>query len=758
MRTFVIALALVAGIGGITLSAPVEARVKYAAEISRTTYNIPHIRSDTWQGVGYGVAYAYAQDNFCLLAEEFVTLEGNRSRYFGPDESADLGLGDADNLTSDVFFRGQMDMEQLRAGWAEQSAAAQQLVDGYVAGYNRYLRDTGKDGLPQECRGAAWVRPITRDDMLRHNEKQMLLASSLALASGIANAAPPGSTAKTAAITATLPRRDALTMGSNGWAFGAEATADGRGLLIGNPHFPWAGPARFWQMHVTGPEGYNVMGAGLAGNPMPALGFNRDVAWTHTVTEARHFTLYALTLAPDDPTSYMVDGAPVKMTTREVSVPMPDGAAPVKRTLYATRFGPIVTMPNNGVTWNETSAFAMRDVNAGNQRAIDAWLGIGQAKNVGEVEAAVSETLGIPWVNTIAADRYGDALHADVTAVPNVSAEFFKACSTPLSALFVQVVILLDGTRSQCDWETSPDTPAPGLMPASDQAVRTARDYLTNSNDSYWLSNPDRPYRELSPILGAYEKALTLRTRSNYQETKAALAAGKIDHETARALVFANKSLAAEMVLAPLLERCKSEAELEAACAALAGWDQRFDAASTGAYLFARFWRKAQRISGMWQVAFDPADPVNTPRELVTEGDPGDKLIKALSEAASELTEQGIAFDAPWGEVMAVRVADGPIAIHGGPGAAGVLNMQEGRPVEGGMAPQHGTSYLQIVGFDETGPVADAVLSYSQSTNPASPHFADQTRLYAAKQMHRLPFTPEEIEAARQGEPLQLSE
>ena len=63
--------------------------------------------------------------------------------------------------------------------------------------------------------------------------------------------------------------------------------------------------------------------------------------------------------------------------------------------------------------------------------------------------------------------------------------------------------------------------------------------------------------------------------------------------------------------------------------------------------------------------------------------------------------------------------------VHGGPGTLGILNMQESRPAPwGGLMPVHGTSYIQIVGFDEAGPVADAILSYSQSTNPASPHAA----------------------------------
>jgi acyl-homoserine-lactone acylase len=734
---------------------------RYEATITRTTYGIPHIEARDWRGVGYGVAYAYAEDNLCLLAEEFATVAGERSLHFGADGKAVLGFEEVDNLSSDVFFRGILDLPALREGAKTLTPRVQGLIDGYVAGYNRFLKDAGADGIPAECRGKAWVRPITTDDMLRLNEKQMLLASSLALAPAIANAAPPGSPAPKVAIT--MPKPDELGIGSNGWAFGGDVTADGRGMVIGNPHFPWKGPSRFWQMHVKGPDGYEVMGVGLAGTPLPTLGFNKDIAWTHTVTEAKHFTLYQLTLDPADPTRYMVDGTSLAMTGQTVTVPMPEGTPAVTRTLDSTRFGPVFVVPRMGVTWSGTSAFALKDANRGNQRGIETWLRIGEAKNVGEVQKAVSDTLGIPWVNTIAADRYGDALHADVTAVPNVSAETIKTCSPPIAGLFAEFAVLLDGARKACDWSVSAGTPAPGLMPASDQAATTVRSWLTNSNDSYWVSNPALPHRELSPILGEYATARSLRTRSNFTETAALLAGGKVDHARAQAHAFANKSLAADMVMEDLFILCVPEAPLpEAAargCKALAGWDKRFEATSRGAALFRAFWPKAARLPGLWAVPFDAADPVNTPRTLATDGTKGEKLLAALAEAVAELDKAGIALDAPWGEVQQVMAGNDAIPIHGGPGTLGILNMQESdRAPNGRLVPRHGTSYIQIVGFDDKGPVADAILSYSQSTNPASPHAADQTRAYAAKQWHRLPWHSEAIAKTVIAKPKRIAE
>ena len=724
---------------------------RFAATITRTTYGIPHIRAANWSGLGYGVAYAYTQDNLCMLAEEFATVAGDRSRWFGPKGTATLGFDRIDNLSSDVFFRSIVDLPALRSGFLKASPATQALVRGYLAGYNKALRDLGPQGVPVACRGNGWVRPIALDDMLRLTEKQMLLASSLALAPMVVFATPPGTAQASLAPSEDPLRPRDIGFGSNGWAFGSEVTANKRGMLVGNPHFPWNGPSRFYEMHLTVPGKYDVMGVTLAGGPIVTLGFNKDVAWTHTVTAAQHFTVFQLKLDPADPTAYLVDGKSEKMRRMSVSVPMPDGAAPVVRTTYATRYGPLIANPLAGFAWNKTTAFTLRDANHNNQRALDTWLAIGQAKNVGEVRAAVERTLGIPWVNTITADRFGAALHADVTAVPNVSTAKVKDCATPQSAAFTGRLVLLDGSRSGCDWDKAPGTAVAGLMPARDQAVLERRDYVANSNDSYWLSNAKVPAIVRSPILGTAETTRTLRTRSGLLEIERRLSGTdglpgtQIDHPRAEAMAFANKSLAAELAVDPLLALCRGQDDLKAACTALAGWDRRYDLDSRGAYLFYAFWDAVK--APQWAVPFDKADAVHTPRDLMTSGAQGEKLLAALRAAVARLGKEGIALDARWGDVQFAERGEDHIPIHGAAGTLGVLNVQQSEVVAGGIVPKHGTSYIQVVGFDAAGPVADALLSYSLSTDPASPYYADQTRAFSVKKWHRLPFTPAQIAA-----------
>src|SRR4051794_32338795 len=61
------------------------------ATIRRTTHGIPHIIASDFAGLGYGYGYAFAQDDICVLAETYVTVNAERSRYFGPDASYSVG-------------------------------------------------------------------------------------------------------------------------------------------------------------------------------------------------------------------------------------------------------------------------------------------------------------------------------------------------------------------------------------------------------------------------------------------------------------------------------------------------------------------------------------------------------------------------------------------------------------------------------------------------------------------------------------------
>src|SRR4029077_16113247 len=125
---------------------------------------------------------------------------------------------------------------------------------------------------------------------------------------GITQAAPPkpaaaaalspAATARTGHALATALRGQfGSSMGSNAVAIGSAGTRDHRGLLLGNPHFPWIGPERLYQAPPPIPGQINVTGASIYGVALILIGHAASVAWSHTVSSARRFTIYQLKLA-----------------------------------------------------------------------------------------------------------------------------------------------------------------------------------------------------------------------------------------------------------------------------------------------------------------------------------------------------------------------------------------------------------------------------------------------------------------------------
>lgn len=769
------AAALVAGCAGAPAApAPVEPKT---ATITRTTHGVAHVSAPDLETLAYAVAHAHAEDNVCQTASQLVTVRGERSRFFGGGTaSGPLGLRTLPHETIDFFARAHFDDGALAAAWGRASADAQAMARGYVAGYNRFLADRASPGakpLPAACAGQPWLRPMTIEDWRRLNELTMVQAGVAALADALVAAQPPAASAPRAAGAPALPtlaeaaeavRETGLLepgIGSNAWAFGRDATADGRGLLLGNPHFPWVGVNRFWQLHLTVPGRFDVMGASIGHTAVVQIGFNGDVAWSHTVSTGKRFTLHELALVPGDPTSYVLDGQPRRMQPQRVTIQVraADGTQAEKATtVWRTRFGPVVAMPRAGLGWTAERAYALQDANTLNVRSVDTWLGFAAARNVGDMTAAMTN-LGIPWVNTLAADRDGRALYADASVVPDVDAAQLQRCAPSEAArrLFPggPGIVVLDGSRSDCDWRRDPASPVQGLTPIERMPVAIRTDWVQNSNDSFVYAHwPAQRFDGISPLVGD-AVIRRPRTRAGMLEVPEMLAPGKATAEAVQRALFANRSLVGRLVLPDLKAACAQApaGDAKAGCEALARWDGHANLDSRALPLATEFWRTAQNIPNLHRVPFDANRRAETPAGLrMDDATVAAEVWKSLDAAVKKVRAAGFALDAPLWAVQVTPVPGGPgIAIHGGDEHLGVLNKQTAGAGIGpnGMVVDHGTSYVQTVGFDARGPVAQALLVYGQSSDPGSPHAFDQMRLYPARQWPVLPFHADDVQRAR---------
>ncbi|WP_165390787.1 penicillin acylase family protein [Pseudoduganella lutea] len=739
-------------------------RAGLTAEVTRTSHGIVHIRASDFAGLGFGLAYAYAQDNVCMLADSILTVRGERSRYFGGEAKPTAGVDgeysvvidylnlhnfDLRNEESDFFFKAYLDPERLRGGYQEGSAEATALLSGYAAGYNRYLREKAGD-LPAACRGAAWVKPITVDDVRLMIAEKALHASGQLFAREIVAAARDEQQGP-ASGDAPFPARNNEGLGSNAIALGGDASIDGRGILLANPHYPWFNTDRFYQVHLTVPGVYDAMGVSLGGIPIVVIGFNKDVAWTHTVTKAAHFTTFRLQLDNSDPSgsTYLLDGVPTKISTRVVTVQslQADGTLRTKRkTFRDTALG--IEMAAAGLPLGENAMLVLGDPNRHNTRLIEQWIAMGKADGAPALQTAMGR-MGLPWVNTIAADRHGNALFVDYSVVPHVVPEKFA----PDCLLFAPLLVF-DGSRKTCHWGQDTNAP-PGIFAGSSAPALIRRDYVANSNDGYWLTNSRQlltgPGSGFSPLYGPVGVPQHLRTRLGFLQLDERLAErGRLGIDDLEALLFSNRVHAAELVVPDLLAGCRGtmDQHLAAACAAIAGWDRRVNLDSKGAVLFREFWLEAADIPDKWAVPFDAADPVHTPRGVAPAALA--PMLAALRETALRLSALGMPLDAALGEHQVEVRQNVRYPVHGGIGdidaVYNALHMKSPLTEQGYRDVAWGTSYLQLVGFDNNGPVARGLLAYGQSTDPASPYYADQLPLYAEKRLVPLPFTREQIE------------
>ena len=783
--------ALAAVVVTATLLAPgaaAAAETRYDVTVRRTSHGIPHIKAEDYGSLGFGYGYALAEDNLCTIADSYVTVKAERSKYFGPDGSwVFSGNGTTNNnLNSDFFFKRIIDskiVEKLVNSPAPDGPlpGAKEGVEGYVAGYNHYLKTVGIDNIPDpKCRGAEWVRPITEMDAYRRFYQLALLASGGIAINEIGSAQPPTppvtggqssavSDARRERLLQQLPERfnEALGIGSNAYGFGKDMTDNGRGMVLGNPHFPWAGAERLYQAHLTIPGEVDVAGSSLYGVPIVLIGHTQGLAWSHTVSTAFRFTPFELKLVPGSPTTYLYNGEPREMERQDLTVEVrsEDGdISEVSRTLYSSHHGPITT----GIIglpifpWNPATAYAMGDANAANFRYINHFFEKNQAQSVEELFALQKRNLGIPWVNTIAADRDGKAYYADISVVPNVPDAKAETCvnNPAWKAVFAALGLpVLDGSTSQCEWDVDPDAPQKGIFGPKNLPHLFRDDYTHNGNDSYWLTNPEEPLTGFARIIGNEDSARSLRTRSGLVMAEEAEADGGFDVDDMKQLMFSNRQHAAELTRDEVVAMCESFpggmapssngglVDVSEACPVLAAWDLRDDLDSRGALLFRRFWVHASAApAGLWENPYDSSDPVTTPNNLNTNHP---QVREALGRAVSELRAADIPLDAPLGAFQYTKRGE-RIPLHGGPGTLGVFNAMNvaWNAEEGYSSIPHGSSFIMAVHFqDGDCPDGWSLTSYSQSDNTESPYYNDQTKMFSDKTWNKMLFCEADIAA-----------
>ncbi|MEV4513211.1 penicillin acylase family protein [Dactylosporangium sp. NPDC049525] len=743
----------------------------YAAVIRRTSYGVPHVLATSVGNAAFGQAWAYAEDRFCDLADQIVKVRSERSRWFGPGP-------DGVNLATDFAYQSLGLVDRARDQLTRLQPEERDVLNGYVRGYNAFLAATGAARVPGWCAGQPWIAPISAVDVLAYQRNIAILASGDALLGPIASAAPPASLDGALPIGAAVTTdgikglQEQRALSSNGWALGADKTQTGKGMLVGNPHFPWEGELRFWESQLTVPGNLNIYGASLGGLPGVQIGFSDKVAWTHTIAEGSRFTFYSVDLVPGSPTTYYVDGRPEAMTSKQVTVRV--GQQNVTRTMWFTRYGPVLDLSaiDPAFGWSTTTAYTYRDANIDNDRLMRVWLNMARATDVAGLRASIGRDQGIPWVNTIATDSAGNAWYTDSSPTPNLSAaSIAEWAAHPLGAL--------DGSNSANAWVVQPGARSPGLIPFAQQPQLQRRDYVFNANDSHWVPNQNQFLTGFSPLQGGEGTPLSARSRQNLRLINGT---SRFDLTGLGTAILSGDSLTAAELAGYVVTACRAQGtrpvyvngtavDVSAGCSALAGWDRLFELQSRGAVL----WREtigavlaaypdALTAAGpLFGVPFDPANPGRTPRGAPANPAP---LLTGLASAMLRMRAVGLPLNVQLQAVQYTVKAGQRIPVPGSTENVGIANMAQYEPfpgssrepfmnpgtfVEGsdltdrGYVVNYGTSFLLTLAYTSSGPSARCILTFSESGDPASPNYTDQTLLYKNKQLRDCRYSESSI-------------
>lgn len=825
---------------------------EYVATVRRTSHGVAHVVASDVGSLGFGQGYALAQDHGCTLLDQITKVRSERSAHLGPGE-------DDEHLRSDVAYLALGLYDDALDRWAALDDDVAALVEGYAAGVNTWLEDAATEGSGGWCDGAPWLRSITPVDLLAYHEDLAMVASGRLVLDALADAAPPGSTPAdtgvapdgdgtaastpgTAAPTTTsaprptptptpttgppsspAPSTEASALdvttsgaagatatawlapvddGSNGWALGSGATGGPGGALVAEPHLPWEGELRLWEVQLTIPGRLDVYGAAPIGVPGVTVGFTEDLAFTPAPAAGPRATGYRLRLVPGDPTSYEVDGEVRALVPERhrVQVARPDGTLEdVERTTWRSDVGPVIELPNR--SWSETEALAYRDANAGNVRWIELAWRVATADELDDVVAAHRELGGMPWSATVVATADGHAWYANGAPTPQLPAEVIADAPVGTDGL-----VVLDGSTSATAWQTSPGAPSPGLVPFESSPQATRDDWLVVAAGGHQLVNPEQaPGPAIAPAHGSFGRPLDPRARRSLDVVGDLVAEGDAgDPEAIGEAALDVTSVTSAMLRPEVVERCYrvgevalaadevpgevgavEQVDLSAACDVLEAWDGTFAPDAVGAVLWRELLTRFEPgavVAGdeLWRVPFRPEDPLTTPRGLARHEGPGpDPVAVHLAEAVVALRAEGHGPDVVLRELQWTDRGDGRLPIPGGTDVDGtVLQVGpswptssleppktpsaapdgasdgagdpegEGDP-EGAGDPQGavgaGTSYVLVVAFGEDGPTARAMLAHGQSGDPASPFYVDQTYRFSDGAFRPVLFSEEDV-------------
>ncbi len=642
----------------------------------------------------FGVAHVYAKNaEGMFYGYGFAQMQSHANlvlKLYGESRGRGAEYWGPKGLELDRWVHVNEVPERAEKWFAMQTPEFKKYLTAFADGMNEYA-DRHPEKIGAEYKQVLPIRPV---DSLMHVHRivHFSYVSSAARVTSAGSGRPfnPGALA------------------SNAWAIMPKKSANGTPMMLMNPHLPWQDWYTYYEVHLNGP-GMNFYGASQIGFPVLRFVFTDHIGFTQTVNSLDASDLYKITLDGD---GYHFDGTKrnFETATSTIKIKQPDGRLSEEKMLIRkTVHGPVV--------WDKDSnVLAMKTGGLDRPFLLEQYWKMALAKNFKEYEVQLRR-LEVPTFNITYADRDGHAMYLFNGTLP-------KRKSGDL-AYWAGVI---PGDTSETLWtgyHSYDELPKTIDPPAG---------WLQNTNDPPWTSTlPVMDSTKFPPYVSTRD--LTMRTLSSLRmlSKDEKLSFEKmVDYKHSTHLELADR----------ILEDLLTAAPETAATRLLKVWDRNADNASPGAVLF-EAWVRAFRPT--YKIAANPANPLNTPRGLKNL----DVAIEALAKAAAEVEKNYGKLDVAYGDVNRFKFRGANLPGNGADGALGAFRViRYGPPDEAKeRSPMHGDTFVACVEWLKSGPHAQVLVSYGNSSQPGTMHAVDQLPFLSQKRLRKAWRVRKEVEA-----------
>lgn len=662
-------------------AAAIEAAKAYDARIIRDRWGVPHIYGARDADVGFGLAYAHAEDDWKTFEEVLLFTRGRLAERNGKDAAV-----------TDYLIAAMGAREAIAAKYeSDLSPQTHALLEAYATGLNFYCAEKKK-------RCARGVAPVTTSDIVAGFSARAPFFYGL---DGELKKIFQKNEQKTAGVdwlkTAFLRVDSEAELGSNAMAVAPSRSADGATRLMVNSHQPYTGPVAWYEARVKSEEGWDMIGGIFPGAPVILHGVGEHFGWAFTVNKPDLVDVYSLEV--DDakkPQKYKFDGGWRDFERGEAKFRVKlfgPFSLPVTRPVLRSVHGPVFETPNG---WRAVAFAGDRDI-----RAVEQWRRMNKASDIKSWFNAMAMQ-AIPSFNVVFADSEGRIAYLYNMAAPDRSADWDWSKTAP-------------GDRADLVWK--------GVLPfgTAPHVVAPSSGYVVNANNEPW--NASAP--EDSPKAADFPDHIGVRSRSTNR--------GLREQE----LFGADKSITAEEFLAYKFDdRYSQKSRLRlligrtladpiiagdenfsAALEILRAWDGSARRDSRGAALAISFGRYAlgPLLDGEDAEAADPKE--------------------ALEKAAADLNAGFGRLDPLWGEVNRLRRGDIDLPLDGGPDILrAVYSVTDySRGAADAFA---GDTYIMFAEWPGVGERRlGTIHQFGAATlDASSSHYSDQAPLFAAEE------------------------